>query len=199
MNTFNVFPPILPLVHVSNKSMLMNFRRISKLFILAFVFLSSLNCISQELKYGELKKPDKIFATYSSYLASDGEIYKAGDKIKIGLPYSACNNSFCYCSSNDGKLGVGCSGQVVKIAGFTVLGNSSTGYFVKMYTHLGFFGRGYTFEFENALKTKELIGKGMTSDEAILELKKEKEKLDLQIITQEEYDKRKNELMKYIK
>ncbi len=180
-------------------SIAMKFIYKSIFLINAILFLFNLNSFSQELKYGELKKPDKIFTTYSSYLASDGEIYKAGDKIKIGLPYSACNNSFCYCSSNDGKLGVGCSGQEVKIAGFTVLGNSSTGYFVKMYTHLGFFGRGYTFEFENALKTKELIGKGMTSDEAIQELKKEKEKLDLQIITQEEYDKRKNELMKYIK
>jgi hypothetical protein len=177
--------------------MLMNFRRISNLFILTFVFFSSLNCISQELQFGKLLS-DGPLKKYNSYLASDGNIYKAGDKIKIGFPFSACNSSFCFCSSSEGKLGVGSSSQVVEIAYFQVYGNVNTGFFVRMYTDWGGISRYYVFEFENALKTKELLGKGMTSDEAILELKKEKEKLDLQIITQEEYDKRKNELMKYI-
>lgn len=40
---------------------------------------------------------------------------------------------------------------------------------------------------------------GFTSDEALSELKRFKEKLDLQLITQDEYDKKKAELMKYIK
>lgn len=38
----------------------------------------------------------------------------------------------------------------------------------------------------------------LTSEEAIKELEKWKKKLDLQIITQEEYDKKKEELMKFI-
>ena len=37
------------------------------------------------------------------------------------------------------------------------------------------------------------------SEEAIAEIKKAKDKLDLEIITQEEYDKIKADLMKYIK
>lgn len=40
---------------------------------------------------------------------------------------------------------------------------------------------------------------GFTNDEALAELKRFKEKLDLQLITQEEYDKKKEELIKYIK
>lgn len=39
----------------------------------------------------------------------------------------------------------------------------------------------------------------MTSDEALAELKKTKDKLDLGIITQEQYDTKKSELLKYIK
>lgn len=39
----------------------------------------------------------------------------------------------------------------------------------------------------------------LTSDEALSELKRIKEKLDLQLITQDEYEKKKAELMKYIK
>lgn len=40
---------------------------------------------------------------------------------------------------------------------------------------------------------------GFTNDEALAELKRFKEKLDLQLITQDEYDKKKAELMKYIR
>ena len=57
--------------------------------------------------------------------------------------------------------------------------------------------------FEEALATKEIIIKAdpsdIASDAALEELKKWKEKLDLQIITQEEYDAKKAELMKKIK
>jgi hypothetical protein len=57
--------------------------------------------------------------------------------------------------------------------------------------------------FEEAIATREVVVKAnleeMASEAAIQELKKWKEKLDLQIITQEEYDAKKEELMKKIK
>ena len=57
--------------------------------------------------------------------------------------------------------------------------------------------------FEEALAVREVITKAnpddVASDAALEELKKWKEKLDLQIITQEEYDAKKAELMKKIK
>ena len=57
--------------------------------------------------------------------------------------------------------------------------------------------------FEEALATQEIVTKvdpsDATSEAALQELKKWKEKLDLQIITQEEYDAKKAELMKVIK
>lgn len=57
--------------------------------------------------------------------------------------------------------------------------------------------------FEEALATKEIITKvdpsDAASEAALEELKRWKEKLDLQIITQEEYDAKKAELMKVIK
>lgn len=43
-----------------------------------------------------------------------------------------------------------------------------------------------------------MLSSFLTSDEAIQELKKAKEKLDLELITQEEYDKIKEELKQYI-
>ena len=57
--------------------------------------------------------------------------------------------------------------------------------------------------FEEAIATKEIVVKAnqedVASEAALQELKKWKEKLDLQIITQEEYDAKKAELMKLIK
>ena len=57
--------------------------------------------------------------------------------------------------------------------------------------------------FEEALATSEILTKvnpdDAASEAALQELKKWKEKLDLQIITQEEYDAKKAELMKMIK
>lgn len=57
----------------------------------------------------------------------------------------------------------------------------------------------YTIDFENALSNGEVKGFGKTSDEALAELKKAKDKLDLGLISQEEYDKVKAELVPFIK
>jgi hypothetical protein len=57
----------------------------------------------------------------------------------------------------------------------------------------------YTIQFENALSTGEIKGTGMTSDEALAELKKAKDKLDLGLITAEDYEKKKAELTPFIK
>lgn len=53
--------------------------------------------------------------------------------------------------------------------------------------------------FESAIKNGEIISKIMSSDQALAELKKWKDKLDLGLITEEEYNKKKEELSKYIK
>lgn len=50
------------------------------------------------------------------------------------------------------------------------------------------------FSFYEKFKTSEI-----TSTEAITELKKWKDKLDLELITQDEYNKKKSELLKFIK
>lgn len=49
------------------------------------------------------------------------------------------------------------------------------------------------------MQNGEIKGLGMTSDAAMEQLKKEKEKLEMDLITEEEYNKRKEELMKFIK
>jgi hypothetical protein len=57
----------------------------------------------------------------------------------------------------------------------------------------------YYINMEEAMASGEVKTKGITSDEAMSQLKKGKDKLDLGIITQEEFDKMREELSKYIK
>ena len=91
------------------------------------------------------------------------------------------------------------SGSETEIKKIFVAGNKRAGYSVTMRTK-GVIGiLNYTIQFENALATGEIKGSGMTSDEALSELKKAKDKLDLGIITQEEYDLKKAELTPFIK
>jgi hypothetical protein len=91
------------------------------------------------------------------------------------------------------------SGTETEIKRIFVVGNKRTGYSVSMRTK-GVIGLlNYTIQFENALSTGEIKGTGMTSDEALAELKKAKDKLDLGLITAEDYEKKKAELTPFIK
>lgn len=167
-----------------------------KLTTLLVLLFNILTIHSQEVKYSEITKEQEGYI--NSYLASDGAIYKIGDKIKIGLPYSNCKSTFTFLKlTSNNVMTSDYSGQEVIISKMLVYGDDKTGYSVFVYTK-GYVGE-YEIQFESALKTKEIISQGKTSDEALQELKKEKEKLDLQIITQEEYERKKLELIKYIK
>ena len=57
----------------------------------------------------------------------------------------------------------------------------------------------YNIMIEEAIASGEIKTNGMTSDNALAELKKWKDKLDLELITQDEYNKKKSELLKFIK
>lgn len=155
----------------------------------------------QEVKHSELSTATK--GEYTSYVASDGAVYKIGDRIKIGIPSS--NKTFAFITEGDGflipitNLTVASSGQETEIKKIWVGGNKRVGYSVSFRTK-GLTGvSNYSIHFENALSTGEVKGFGKTSDEALSELKKAKDKLDLGLITQEEFDSLKLELSKYIK
>jgi hypothetical protein len=163
------------------------------------VFYLSAN--AQEIKFTDLATAER--GEYTSYVGSDGGIYKIGDRIKIGVPSS--NKTFAFIWMGDGiltplqPLPAAQSGTETEIKKIFISGNKRTGYSVSMRTK-GVIGLlNYTIQFENAMSTGEIKGTGMTSDEALAELKKAKDKLDLGLITQEEYDKKKAELTPFIK
>jgi hypothetical protein len=172
-----------------------------KLFFICLLAFS-INAYSQEIKYSDLATTTQR-GEFTSYIGSDGGVYKIGDKIKIGVPSS--NKTFAYITEGDGivlpitPLMAVSSGQETEIKKIFVVGGKRTGYYVAMRTK-GFTGlSNYTIQFENALSTGEIKGSGMTSDEALAELKKAKDKLDLGLISQEQYDQIKADLTKFIK
>jgi len=157
---------------------------------------------SQEVKYSDLASI-KQRGEFTSYVGSDGGVYRIGDKIRIGVPSS--NKTFAFIWEGDGilvpmtPLNAVSSGQESEIKRIFVVGNKRTGYSVSMRTK-GFIGlSNYTIQFENALAVGEIKGFGMTSDDALAELKKAKDKLDLGLITQEQFDQIKAEMIKFIK
>lgn len=171
------------------------------LFQLIFPLLLATSIYGQEIKYTELANAKK--GEYSSYLASDGAVYKIGDRIKIGVPSS--NKTFAFIMEGDGliipisNLTAASSGQETEIKKIWVVGTQRAGFSVSLRTK-GITGlSNYTIKLENALSTGEVKGFGMTSDQALAELKKAKDKLDLGLISQEEYEKIKAELRQYIK
>ena len=171
------------------------------LFSICLIAISSIG-YSQEIKHSDLANTTQR-GEFTSYVGSDGGVYKIGDKIKIGVPSS--NKTFAFISEGDGvlipltQLTATSSGEETEIKRIYVVGNKRTGFSITMRTK-GFSGlSNYNIQFENALSSREIKGFGMTSDEALSELKKAKDKLELGLINQEEYEKIKTELIKYIK
>jgi hypothetical protein len=170
--------------------------------IVAFLFsITTATVMGQEIKYADLATAKR--GEYTSYVGSDGAVYKIGDRIKIGVPSS--NKTFAFITEGDGlilaitNLLASASGTETEIKRIYVSGNKRAGYSVSFRTK-GITGlSNYTIQFENALSTGEIKGFGLSSDDALAQLKKAKDKLDLGLITQEEYDKIKSDMSKYIK
>jgi hypothetical protein len=156
---------------------------------------------AQEINYSDLATATR--GQFTSYIASDAATYKIGDRVKIGVPSS--NKTFAYITEGDGllipftNLTAASSGQETEIKRIVVTGNKRTGYSVSFRTK-GMSGlSNYSVDFENALSTGEVKGFGKTSDEALTELKKAKDKLELGLINPEEFERLKTDLRKYIK
>ncbi len=174
-----------------------------KNLVILMLVIAGLNSFAQTIKYSELSgnKPKGDFQTY---ISKDGESYSVGDTISIGTP-SGTNSEFIYITTfgimsavfNSTTLGSSGTGSMNVIKKFQIGGSKSTGW--KVILVAGKNTGGLSIVLENAIASGEIKRKGMTSDEALTELKKAKDKLDLGLINQTEYDSIKVELVKYIK
>ena len=157
----------------------------------------------QEVKYDDVQKGLIIKGQYESYVSKDGSVYKVGERVEFGNP-SGTNGKFVTIQKMDiagtlyvvGAEAINTSAEIKKIR---VGGTSRSGYKVSFQTK-GMTGvDNYFFNMEDAILVGEVKSFGMSSDEALTALKKAKDKLDLGLISQEEYDKIKAELTPFIK
>lgn len=182
--------------------------KIKLISILLLVF-SGLSMNAQDtLKYSDLQtgiRPKPSTGDFTFYLGKDGQLYKIGDTLTIGVPSS--NKTFAFITQGDGivtpidQLGAAASGSKTIIKRFDVLGSKKSGFYLSVRSKgvYGAWSGNYSSKLEVAIEAGEIKSLRMTSDQALVELKKAKEKLDLGVITQEEYNKIKAELSKIIK
>lgn len=172
------------------------------LTVLLFVFLSS-PLFAQQISFDELGEVDKKpKGTFYSYVSKDGMIYNAGQRLRIGRPSTGKAFSFISEFSMLGSVTpaeVRSTNSETEIVNFKASGNQRMGLKIWMKSKAATGMSSYIIDFENAIDSGELIGYGMTSDQALSELKKAKDKLDLELITKEQYEEKKKELSVFIK
>lgn len=160
--------------------------------------------VSKQVSYSEMSLgSDKPKGKFDSYLSKDNFIYKVGDTIKINTP-SGTNGKFVYVTKVDmiGTIyivGPEATNTFAIIKNIRVSGTKRSGWKVQFQTKGFTFVDNYFLYIEDCITSGEVKSNGLTSDEALSELKKWKEKLDLGLITQEEFDNKKLELSKFIK
>jgi hypothetical protein len=154
----------------------------------------------------------KSGTTCNVYLMKDENSIKVGDTLIIGSPL---NNGKNYTRLWFGKATVGqmIMGTAIPLpTGHNLIeviveemvleGKKQKGIVIFAYQpNITAYKYRTIFDVENAISTGEIIlkHKRMTSDEALSELKKAKDKFDLGLISQEEFEKLKLQLSKYIK
>ena len=177
-------------------------KKINYLFAVVCLFISTYS-FSQTLSHEDIVSGRVKRGEYTSYVAKDGSVFNVGDKITFGTP-SGVNGRFVHLTKVDiggniyfvGAEAVNTSAEIkkIKLDGFKNSG------FKAVFRTKGFTGiDNYFLKIEDAIVSGEVKSLVMSSDEALSELKKAKDKLDLGLITQEEFNSIKTELSKYIK
>lgn len=169
------------------------------LITLSFTFTSMAQVLSyQDLAMGKAK------GTFESYAAKDGHVYKVGDTLIINSP-SGVNGLFVNIESMNimGRrylVGAQSANTTAVLKKIRVGGSKRAGWKAAFQTQ-GFSSvDNYFFFIEDAVASGEISIKGrISSDEALAELKKAKEKLDLELITEEEYNALKTKYASFIK
>tara|TARA_R110000851_G_C12990578_1_gene557258 strand:+ start:77 stop:601 length:525 start_codon:yes stop_codon:yes gene_type:complete len=155
------------------------------LSLFTFGFASSQN-ITPSATY-EDAKTKKVRGLVNTYIAQNGESFSVGDTITLGSAF-ADGKTYSYIFQNAGielyPLANTAVDEIVvikkiKIQMRNALINTSK---VENYVY------GLRIALEDALKTKEIKSAIMSSDEALIELKRAKDKLDLGLITTEEFN-----------
>ncbi len=173
-----------------------------KKLLLVLVLGLGLNSYSQTITQLEISKMIKgiPFKKFTKYVDNNGTEYKIGDDLIINK--GSLNNRFVYVGKTilmeQVPMNVSDIGYNITIGKIKVIGNKRQGFRVQIVSKISDLHTYYS-SLQLAIDSGEIIGKGYTSDNALIELKKAKDKLDLGLITQEEFNSKRLKLAKYIK
>ena len=168
-----------------------------KIIISILLLIISYSLFSQTVRYSDLRSGVRLKTNaYTKYVSEHGETYSVGDKIKIGYPSGDCG----YESTDLMMMGTVMSGSSstkmekgneVTISNIFLVGYKKGGYkaYIKTRDIPG-------INIEKAIKTKEIESDWYNSEDAKYELQKLQDEYELELITTEEYNKRKAKLNK---
>lgn len=140
--------------------------------------------------------------SFERYISKDGAVYNVGDVIKTGFP-SSPQGYFVemYAIDIAGNItypGREASNIDVRIKKIRAEGSKKTGFKATFRTTGNHGLSNYFLTIDDAVLLGEMQTDGYTNDQALEKLKQEKDKLELDLITKEEYEARKKELIKFI-
>jgi hypothetical protein len=139
----------------------------------------------------------RVKGQIDTYVSKNGEEFSVGDTLKLGTAFR--NEQFDFIHQNAAvafyPLPNTASGSYVIIKKITIRSKTTV---ISTTKPQGFVYALTIVNLEGALENGEVKSNILTADEALEELKKWKSKLDLELITQEEYEAKKKELAKYI-
>lgn len=166
----------------------------NKLLAILILLVANIS-FAQIAEYNKLSKNNQSFNEYKS---KNGDIIKVGDSLMTGKAMDP--DGFRYISQGGGRMHATHGGKPFTIHKIKSYGKEKSGFSI----WISFKGYGLLpveVDYENALEAGEIINsKGtLTRQQAIDKLKESKELLDLEVITQEEYNNIKEDLTKFIK
>lgn len=166
--------------------------------ILILIMVIIVSCQGQKTATYDDVITKKVKGFIEQYTTNNGEVFCVGDTIKLGVPSN--NENFDFMMQNAGvayyPLTNLASGSEVKIKKIRIQSKMVQVSTTKPVGHV--YGI-WINNFEEAINQGEIKTSFLTSQEALQQLKNEKDKLELGLITEEEYNKRKEKLIKYIK
>lgn len=174
-----------------------------KFIMIALMMCFNFTSFGQNISYDDVTNGNfEVKNGFVSYKAKDNHIYKIGDTLKIGYPSDKKYFKYIQQMTITGDLlqmGPLFSGNNAIIKKIRVSGTKRSGFKINIQTKGNTALDNFFIDFENAIESEELKSFGLTSDQALSELKKAKDKLELGLIPEEEYNNKKQELIKYIK
>lgn len=162
-----------------------------KIFTIILLLIAS-SIFAQIAEYGKITGNE----FYSSYIPKTGDRINVGDTLVIGKPLGEFG--FTHITQGGQRVGNFMAGKKVVITQIKSYGKEKRGY--TLWVQFKGFGIPVFIDYDNALETGEIINPKarLTREQALLKLKDAKELLDLQIISQQQYDSIKNVLSQLI-